>query len=69
MFKETFECLNHINAKLLTDSSKVEYYSLKARECSDLADYNNDKYYSPADNKLSIKYLDSAIAYADPKFV
>jgi hypothetical protein len=66
MFKETFECLNHINTRLINDSLKVEFYSLKARECSDLADYNSDKYYSPVDNALSIKYLDSAIAFAIP---
>src|SRR5437879_3872547 len=28
MFKETFDCLNKINAHLLNDSSKLEYYSI-----------------------------------------
>ncbi|GAC1304422.1 MAG: DUF6377 domain-containing protein [Mucilaginibacter sp.] len=66
MFKETFDCLNHINTHLLNDSAKLDYYSLKARAFSDLADYNNDKNYAPADNASSIKYLDSAIAIAKP---
>ena len=66
MFKETFDCLNHINARLLNDSSKVEYYSINARAYSDLADYNNDNNYTPADNYASIKYLDSAIAVSQP---
>jgi hypothetical protein len=66
MFKETYECLNQINARLLNDSSKLEYYGLKARACSDLGEYNSDKYYSPADNACAIKYLDSAIALAKP---
>ncbi|HWZ15400.1 MAG TPA: DUF6377 domain-containing protein [Mucilaginibacter sp.] len=66
MFKETFDCLNHINTRLLDDSAKLAYYSLKARAFSDLADYNNDKNYAPADNASSIKYLDSAIAIAKP---
>ncbi|WP_428329382.1 DUF6377 domain-containing protein [Mucilaginibacter sp.] len=66
MFKETFDCLNHIDTRLLTNDLKVEYYGLKARACSDLGDYNNDKYYSPEDNALCIKYLDSAIAISKP---
>src|ERR1700748_3451648 len=39
MFKETFESLNEINTRLLGDSSKSEYYSLKERAYWDLADY------------------------------
>lgn len=66
MFKETFDCLNQINIRLLNDSSKQEYYALKARACADLADYNNDKYYSPVNITLSIKYLDSAIIFSKP---
>jgi hypothetical protein len=66
MFKETFDCLNKINTHLLNDSAKLEYYALKARAFSDLADYNNDNTYAPADNAASIKYLDSAIAIAKP---
>ena len=66
MFKETFDCLNQINIRLLNDSSKLEYYALKARAYSDLADYNNDKYYTSPDSAESIKYLDSAIALAKP---
>jgi hypothetical protein len=66
MFKETFDCLNKINTHLLNDSARMEYYALKARAFSDLADYNNDNNYAPADNAASIKYLDSAIAIAKP---
>jgi Domain of unknown function (DUF6377) len=66
MFKETFDCLNQINTYSLNDSSKLEYYALKARAYSDLADYNNDGIYTPFDNAASIRYLDSAIAIAKP---
>jgi hypothetical protein len=66
MFTETFDCLNQINTHLLSDSSKSEYYALKARAYSDLADYNNDKFYGQFDNAQSIKYLDSAIALSKP---
>ncbi|TWI96242.1 hypothetical protein JN11_03976 [Mucilaginibacter frigoritolerans] len=67
MFKETFDCLNQINSHFLNDSSRLEYYALKARAYSDLADYNNDKYHTSFDNQLSMKYLDSAIQLARPE--
>lgn len=66
MFKECFECLNQIDTKLLTDSVKIEYYSLKSRSYSDLADYNNNINFTPYDNALSIKYIDSALKICKP---
>jgi len=66
MFKETFDCLSHINVGLLNDSAKREYYYIKSRAYSDLAEYNNDKNYSPSDKAEAIKYVDSAIALSKP---
>ena len=66
MFKETFESLEQINTRLLNDSSKLEFYTLKSRAYSDLADYNSDKDYAAFDRSQSIKYLDSAIALSKP---
>ena len=66
MFKESFDCLNHINVSSLNDSSKREYYSIKSRAFSDLAEYNSDKNYSPSDKAQAIKYIDSAIALSKP---
>lgn len=66
MFKECFECLNQIDTKLLTDSVKIEYYSLESRSYSDLADYNNNINFTPYDNALSIKYIDSALKICKP---
>ncbi|MDO3628080.1 DUF6377 domain-containing protein [Mucilaginibacter sp. BT774] len=66
MFKESFDCLNHINVSSLHDSSKREYYSIKSRAFSDLAEYNSDKNYSPSDKAQAIKYIDSAIALSKP---
>lgn len=63
MFKESFDCLNQINAHVISDSTKVEYYSIKARAYSDLADYNNDKNFTSSDNQLSIIYIDSALKF------
>jgi len=66
MFKETFDCLNQINAAKLSDSSKVEYYVLKARAYSDMALYDNDKNYTPLYNAQAVGILDSAIALLKP---
>jgi tetratricopeptide (TPR) repeat protein len=66
MFKETFDCLSQINVGLLNDSAKREYYYIKSRAYSDLAEYNNDRNYSPSDKAEAIKYVDSAIALSKP---
>jgi len=66
MFKESFDCLNQINARIISDSTKIEYYSIKARAYSDLADYNNDINFTPHDNELAIKYIDSALILCKP---
>jgi hypothetical protein len=66
MFNETFNSLKQVNTRLLDDSSKLKYYAIKSRAYSDLAEYNNDKYYAPFDKAEAIKYIDSAIALAKP---
>jgi Domain of unknown function (DUF6377) len=66
MFKETFDCLNQINPRLLNDSSKLEYYAIKSRAYYDLSDYNSDSFYAPFDKMEAIKYSDSAIALSKP---
>ncbi|HZY35487.1 MAG TPA: DUF6377 domain-containing protein [Mucilaginibacter sp.] len=64
MFKETFECLNSVNTAVLDNENKLQYYSIKSRAFSDLAQYNNDKTYAPFDQSEAVKYIDSAIAIA-----
>ena len=66
MFKEGFDCLNQIDLRMISDSSKVEYYSLKSRAYSDLAEYNSDNNFTPQDNQLAAKYIDSAIRLCKP---
>lgn len=66
MFKEGFDCLNQINIRMISDSLKIEYYSLKSRAYSDLAEYNSDKNFTPQDNQLATTYIDSAIKLAKP---
>ncbi|HVW99972.1 MAG TPA: DUF6377 domain-containing protein [Candidatus Babeliaceae bacterium] len=66
MFKETFECLNQINTRVLSNAARMDYYYTKSRAYSDLANYNSDKAYAPYDQKEAVKYIDSAIALTRP---
>lgn len=66
MFKETFECLNQIDSKVLSDSSRLEYYSTKSRAYYDLSEYNGDKAYASYDQSEAVKYTDSAISLTRP---
>ncbi|RFZ82059.1 tetratricopeptide repeat protein [Mucilaginibacter terrenus] len=61
MFKETFDCMSKVNPKLLSDSAKMEYYFIMYRCNSDLAKYNNDKYFMQGYMKASNAFIDSAI--------
>lgn len=65
MFIETQDCLNQVNPKILNRKSKLLYYRLKCVFYAELANYNNDKYYSEHYREESHKYLDSAIALAE----
>jgi hypothetical protein len=66
MFKEAFDCLGKINPMALNDSVRMQFFEIKSRNYSDLADYNNDKYFAPMYNAASVKLLDSAIALSRP---
>jgi len=59
MFKEAFDALKTVDAKLLPDSAKMEYYLLTARTYYDLADYDKDEYFTTGYNKLAGTYIDS----------
>lgn len=61
MFKESFDSLNIISIKNVTTDVTAAYYSLKARCYYDLADFNNDQFYSPLYSKLANSYIDSAL--------
>jgi hypothetical protein len=66
MFKETFELLQTVNVKLLPDTAKTEYYFLNARTFYDLADYDNDQYYSRIYNARASRYIDSGLTLCKP---
>lgn len=67
MFKETFECINHINPNVLNDSVKLRYYELKSRAYTNLTTYNTDEFYSHNSNAESLRALDSAILLSSPE--
>ena len=66
MFTETFESLNVVNISAVSNEYKLQYYSIKSRAYSDLAQYNSDKSYAPFDQAEAVKYIDSAIALSIP---
>ncbi len=59
MFKETFDSLKTVKVNLLPDSAKTEYYFLTARTYYDLADYDQDDYYTLIYNERAGRYIDS----------
>jgi hypothetical protein len=67
MFKETFDCLNKIDVRILPDSVKLRYYELKSTAYSKQASYNTDEFYSPANKAESLRALDSAVLLAKPE--
>ncbi len=66
MFKESFDSLNVICIKNVDNNVVADYYSLKARCYYDLADFNNDEFYSPLYSKLANAYIDSALQLLPP---
>jgi len=66
MFKEAFDSLKTVNAKLLDNDTKKDYYFLIARTYYDLADYDKDDYYTPMYNTRAGQYIDSATLLCKP---
>ena len=66
MFKETLETLNKIKLNKLPDSTRVDYYFLKARSYFDLSDFDRNIEYSAIYNPIGIKCLDTALSICQP---
>jgi tetratricopeptide (TPR) repeat protein len=62
MFKETLETLNNISLNNLTDSSKAEYYFLKARSYFDLSDFDHNNDYTWLYVRNGTQCIDSGLA-------
>lgn len=61
LFKESLDILLKVDVKQLSSNDKIEYFSTVARTYFDLADYDEDEYFSVEYRKISIQYLDSAL--------
>jgi hypothetical protein len=66
MFKETLETLNNISLNNLTDSSKAEYYFLKARSYFDLSDFDHNNDYTWRYVQAGTQCIDSGLAVSKP---
>ncbi|WP_143309469.1 DUF6377 domain-containing protein [Chitinophaga vietnamensis] len=61
MFTETAAFLNTLEVTGMPDSIRVQFYLVKSRFFSDLAEYNQDKYFSPEYARKGMEYMDSAL--------
>ncbi|MBO9153059.1 DUF6377 domain-containing protein [Chitinophaga sp. GCM10012297] len=69
MFRETAAVLDTLSVRHLRDSMKAEYFVLVRRYYYDLADYVNDRHYSPQYLREAQRFTDSAAAmYPDNHF-
>ncbi|MEC5147911.1 DUF6377 domain-containing protein [Chitinophaga sp. 212800010-3] len=66
MFTEAMTFINTLNINTAPDSIKVDFYLLKSRLYYDLADYNQDHYYTPSYIRTGGAYTDSALQLMDP---
>ena len=66
MFKETFDSLKTVNVKSLSDSLKIDYYSILARAYFDLGNYDNDPYYNTTYTRMGSQNLDTALQFCQP---
>ena len=65
-FKEAFDTLSLVDARLLPDSARVDYYALMARGFFDLGEFDNDHYYKQRYFNLGLIYTDSAQLHCEP---
>ncbi|MET0637660.1 MAG: DUF6377 domain-containing protein [Chitinophagaceae bacterium] len=66
LFKEAGDSLLLLRVEQMPDTLRMEYYQLMGRFNYDLADFNNDKFHSPAYVLQGNNYLDSALLLCDP---
>ncbi len=66
LFKETFETLDHINPRRLSEADKHSFYFLTARAYSDLGDFDQDQTYRPAYYAQALAYADTTLRYCQP---
>ncbi|HVI46286.1 MAG TPA: hypothetical protein VM802_15530 [Chitinophaga sp.] len=65
MFTETSSLLNNIDVTGMPDSIRTQFYLMKSRFYYDLADYSQDKFYSPTYIRQGSMFMDSALHLLD----
>ncbi|HEY9197297.1 MAG TPA: DUF6377 domain-containing protein [Mucilaginibacter sp.] len=63
MFHEAFDYLHKVDVKVLDTAAKIDYYFFLGRCNYDLANYSNDKYFSPGYDQTGNRFIDSAISF------
>lgn len=66
MYKEAKDSLEIVDERILPDSNRADYFALMGRYYYDLADFDNDRYYTPVYNAAGTKYIDSALSLWSP---
>jgi hypothetical protein len=66
LFKETFDSVRLVNSRLLSDSSKIEFFNLMARANYDLGEFDNNKFYFQKYLAIANQYLDSGLQLSAP---
>ncbi len=69
MFHEAFDFLHKVDVKVLDNPAKIDYYFFLGRCNYDLANYSNDKYFTPYYIAAGNRVIDSAISYCGTDFI
>lgn len=69
MFHEAFDYLHKVDVKVLETPAKIDYYFFLGRCYYDIANYSNDKYFTPGYITAGNKSIDSAISFCGDDFV
>lgn len=69
MFHEAFDYLHKVDVKVLENPAKIDYYFFLGRCYYDIANYSNDKYFTPGYITVGNKSIDSAISFCGDDFV
>ena len=69
MFHEAFDFLNKVDVKVLDNPARIDYYFFLGRCNYDLANYSNDKYFTPNYIETGNKFIDSAISFCGDDYI
>lgn len=69
MFHEAFYFLNKVDVKVLDNPAKIDYYVFLGRCNYDLANYSNDKYFTPSYIEAGNTFTDSAISFCGTDYI